>query len=510
MASTDPMMLLPSTGYGALIHRFDYLEETVAQKTEKMYYRSMNDPLDGLESAVTTLRVAWIGADAAAPADTVVPAASGDECAGAGPASELSRQQLVAVLERIGAVGRRLDGVRAQVAAELDRQSRSELGADSLAKQQGYRNPVQLIAAVTGVGAGDAKRLVAVGKAIQPRTTLVGEQLPPRRPHVAAAVEAATITSTAAGIIIAMLERVVVRACAQDREDAERILVESAPGLSVDDLRRLVCQAEAWLDQDGVEPAERDRRGQRYLRLWERDGFVHLDAKLDAATGGASVKAAIEGIVSAAFREGRDDVVPADDQPPAVVQRQADALVQLAEHGLGCDRGDLPLAGATVVVRMALETLRNGEGLARIDGITPPISAQAAAHHAATADVIPVVLDSEGEILHWGRRKRLFTPAQKLALVERDGGCAMCHLPPGMTKAHHLNWWKRDHGRTNIDEGVLLCESCHHRIHDNGWDIRIVGHGTKAEVWFLPPPAVDPARSPRLGGRARFDYARAG
>ncbi|MCG1038037.1 HNH endonuclease signature motif containing protein, partial [Polaribacter sargassicola] len=76
-------------------------------------------------------------------------------------------------------------------------------------------------------------------------------------------------------------------------------------------------------------------------------------------------------------------------------------------------------------------------------------------------------------ILDLGRENRLFTKAQKLALVERDGGCARCGLPPHMTKAHHLKWWKRDAGPTDLSNGVLLCESCHHRIHDNGWDIRI-------------------------------------
>jgi len=54
---------------------------------------------------------------------------------------------------------------------------------------------------------------------------------------------------------------------------------------------------------------------------------------------------------------------------------------------------------------------------------------------------------------------------------------------------------------------VLLCESCHHRIHDNDWEIRIEGRGSAARVWLIPPPNVDPHRRPRLGGRARYDIA---
>ncbi|WP_082297726.1 HNH endonuclease [Microbacterium sp. GCS4] len=83
----------------------------------------------------------------------------------------------------------------------------------------------------------------------------------------------------------------------------------------------------------------------------------------------------------------------------------------------------------------------------------------------------------------------------------------MCGLPPQMTKAHHLRWWHRDTGPTDLDNGVLLCESCHHRIHDNGWEIRIEGRGVAARVWLIPPASVDPARTPRLGGRARYDIA---
>jgi len=450
----------------------------------------MEDPLAGLEDAVGSLRDAWTGPRATA-----------------GPATNLARAELMRVLDRLGELSRRVDDLRAQVAAEIDRESRPELGVDSLARQQGYRSPAALIAATTGIGTGDAIRVVAVGKAIAPRQALTGEALPAKHPHVAESLHAGRIGQAAAAIIVAMLERVAVRSSVEDRANAEQTLVASAPGLSLDELRKLVTRAEAWLDQDGVEPAERDRRGEEHLHLFERDGFLHLEGQIEA-TRGAPVKVAIDALVSAGFRQAKDDVTKGDDDAVqrTVPQRQVDALIQLAEHALGCERKDLPLAGATVVVRMNLETLTDGIGLAEIDGITQPLSPAAARHIAASAGIIPAVLDGESEVMDWGRKKRLFTWAQQMALVERDGGCAMCNLPPGMTKAHHLEWWARDHGDTDIDNGVLLCELCHHRIHDNGWEIRIEGHGVKARVWFIPPVTVDLARTPRLGGRARFSY----
>jgi len=72
-----------------------------------------------------------------------------------------------------------------------------------------------------------------------------------------------------------------------------------------------------------------------------------------------------------------------------------------------------------------------------------------------------------------------------------------------MTKAHHIEWWARDLGATDLANGILLCETCHHLVHDNGWFIRIDGVGIRAKVWFLPPPGT--GAPPRLGGRARTE-----
>lgn len=108
---------------------------------------------------------------------------------------------------------------------------------------------------------GDANRLVAVGKAIASRQTLTGEPLPARHPHIAEAIHAGRLGQPAAAIIVGMLDRVALRAGADALELAERTLAQRAPGLTLDQVRKLVTFAEAWLDQDGVAPAEHDRRG---------------------------------------------------------------------------------------------------------------------------------------------------------------------------------------------------------------------------------------------------------
>lgn len=419
--------------------------------------------------------------------------------------SDLSREQLIKVNDAIGALHRRLDAVHADVAAEIARESRPELGADGLAKQQGFRTPAKLIAAATGVSTGDASRLVKVGEATAPRTDLLGDRLPAKYPLVREALASGDLSAQAAALIIGVLDRCRIAAGAERVAEGERVLTETAAGLALDDVRKLIVRAEAWLDPDGVEPRAEEQRGKRSLTMFERDGMVHINAQLDAETA-APVVTAIRGYVTSAFAARKDapDADAADADRRSVPMLQADALSMFCAHVLGCKGERLPLAGATIVVRMGLEDLQSGTGSATVDGIDQPVSIGAARRMAASGGVIPCVLGSDSEILDWGREKRLFTRAQRLALVERDGGCAMCGLPPEMTRAHHIRWWQRHRGPTDLSNGVLLCETCHHRIHDNGWDIRIDGVGADARVWFIPPPYVDPARTPRLGGRARF------
>lgn len=448
-----------------------------------------NRRLNPLREAVARLEAAW---------------------ADAGDATEMSRTQLLAVNEAIGALHRHADALHAEAAAAISHESRAELGPDSLAKQQGFRNPTQLIAATSGVSGADAARIVTVGEATARRTNLVGETLPARYPAVREALSAGRITAQVAALIVGMLDRVRVRVSGEVLSEGEQLLAGKAPGLALDDVRKLLVRVEAWIDPDGVAPREEDHRARRSLTMFERDGDLHLNGVFDAESA-APIKAALRGYVTAAFQARQDAVEPAapdaDRRPVPVLQ--ADTLSILCAHALSCDNGGVPLAGATVVVRVTLEDLMGGSGSATVDGTDQPISIGAARRLAASGGVIPCVLGEDSEILDWGREKRFFTRAQKLALAERDGGCAMCGLPPEMTKAHHIRWWTRDTGPTDLDNGILLCESCHHRIHDNGWDIRITGTGVTARPWFIPPPNVDPQQIPRLGGRARYDVAAA-
>jgi len=449
-------------------------------------------------------------------------AAALDALAAAGGAkapAALSPSALVEVNRAFGVLMRQVDAAFAPVAAEISRQSRPQLGGDSLAKKQGFRSPVALIQATTGASVGEAIRLVQVGESTAPRTSISGESRPAAHPHVAAAVAAGALSMTAASAIITLLDKLSLRVDSAHRDAAERDLCQRAPGLRADELTRLLAHAEAELDPDGLAAAHEEHRSARALRMQERDGMLHLTGVFDVATA-APIKTVLDAMVTRVLQNnehaprhehGHGHGGGGGDNPEAgalrdertVPQMRADALHELCAHALGCEQVPT-VATTTVVVRMTLDQLESGCGVARIDGFDASLPAAEVRRLAADLQVIPCVLGGDSEILDWGRTRRLFSPAQKLALAERDGGCAFCGAPPAWTHGHHIAWWNRDAVPTDLDNGVLLCTGCHHRIHSDGWEIRVDGVGVAARVWFIPPPWIDADRTPRIGGGARY------
>ncbi|MBM7503738.1 DUF222 domain-containing protein [Agromyces aurantiacus] len=447
-------------------------------------------------------------------------AALGEAWAGGSPAwsavrggaqvevEQLSDTGLMQATAALARVRRDVDALLSRVAAEVSKRSGPAFGDTGLAKAQGFQNPARLVAAATGGSLGDARRLIAVGTATAERQSFTGERLPSPHPHVGEALGSAAISVEAASAITAMLDRTSMRSDAGRARVVESALVELAERVPLETLLRGVREAEARLDPDGVEPREDELRMERSLTMREdARGMVHLHARLDPESA-AAVKAAIEALVGDALRRreprgaaGGGEPRPVIDDLRTIPQIQADALAALARHTLGCTQSATPLARTTVVVRIDLDALVSGLGHARIDGLDQPISAATARRMAADAELVPAVLGGESLPLDLGRAARLFTKAQRLALGERDGGCASCGQNIGYVEAHHIDWWERDAGPTDLANGVLLCSFCHHMIHRDGWQIR---PGPR-EIWFIPPPHIDPAQAPRLGGRARFE-----
>jgi hypothetical protein len=163
----------------------------------------------------------------------------------------------------------------------------------------------------------------------------------------------------------------------------------------------------------------------------------------------------------------------------AYPRRMGEAFVQLLE---AADPSRLPLHGGdatTVVVTVPLAALQAelaaadliGGGLVPGDDLTGDrISAAQARRLACTARILPVVLGGDSLPLDLGRARRLFSPAQRKALLVRDRTCRAegCDVPGTWCDAHHLDPWRAG-GSTDLADGVLLCSHHHHRIHDDAY-----------------------------------------
>ncbi|MFF2300167.1 DUF222 domain-containing protein [Arthrobacter sp. NPDC058127] len=125
---------------------------------------------------------------------------------------------------------------------------------------------------------------------------------------------------------------------------------------------------------------------------------------------------------------------------------------------------------------------------------TGPVRAATLRRLACDADIIPVVLGGEGQVLDIGRASRLFPPHLRKAITARDKGCAFpgCTMPAPWCEAHHIEYWSRG-GPTSAANGTLLCSHHHHLIHKEDWRIEV----QTGVPWFIPPPHTDPDRKPR-------------
>ena len=409
---------------------------------------------------------------------------------------DLARGDLLAAQAAVANVRRAAEVLLASIAGEVARRSAPDLGAGSLARAEGYSSAPRLIAAATGGSLADAHRLIEAGAAIAPPPGETDDA--PEPGSLRAALLAGEIGVEAGALIRATLGKV-----PDPDGELERRLVRQARDVSLHDLRTTCLRAEAFANNTAWREREKRQYALRFATMsTDAEGMMVLTARLDPPSA-LPVKTWLDAQVRDAFQRQRERGPQGASEPAdtrTAGQMRADALVALARHGLACEE---PTSGVstTVIVRMDVDTLRSGLGLGDADAVSAPISVEALRRAAADAEVIPMVLGGPSEVLDVGRSRRLFTRAQRLALVERDGGCAWCHAPPSYCEAHHIRWWDRDGGGTDLNNGVLLCTSCHHRLHDTGWEVTV----DAGRVWFVPPASVDPERVPWLGGRARLD-----
>src|SRR3954463_15599412 len=175
--------------------------------------------MSGMALARRTGAYVWLLADAHA-----LRSSETDEPSGI---AALPDATLLEALRRLSDARRTLDAERARVAAEVARRS-EPADESSLARRNGERNAVALVARETGSSATAARPLVDVGGAIASRRSLTGEPLPPAHPHLAAAVQAGQVSLELSRLILAALRKVEPVLSSAQLLDLEAHLVATA------------------------------------------------------------------------------------------------------------------------------------------------------------------------------------------------------------------------------------------------------------------------------------------
>ena len=296
----------------------------------------------------------------------------------------------------------------------------------------------------------------------------------------------ATAAAWRAGRITAGHARVIARVASDPEHCDEAALLAMACDHPVDVFSRMTRR---WMRAErSAAERRRQREARRASLVQDPDGSWRLSACFDADVG-KSVSLAF----NAMLRRFRND-----PPPPATIydgersgaHLRADALASLITGQAPCDRPDTML----LVIADYDVCARQLRGPRYDDG--QPGAADQSARVCAEAQILPAVFSADGDPLWLGRAARRASLGQRIVLAARDGGCVNCAAPADAAEPHHIRWHSRG-GPTDIDNLALLCDRCHHLIHDDDWHLRPHRHNRqRLQPRDTLPPVAQPAATP--------------
>ena len=323
-----------------------------------------------------------------------------------------------------------------------------------------------------------------------------------KAPVLREAVESGRVPQANARQLAAAVEKVGARAVESDGG-----LLDAAASMRPEQFTR---EARRWTtERDGDDGAGEHarQRARRRLRVWDGDdGMVHLHGEFDKVAGNR--------IANRLRRQARR-LLDDDKKTPSAKRRSfdqcmADALDNATHRAASrCDdtnTGDDDAAGSgTTGSDGCCDTNTAGSGRAgsggegrhyadicvmvRADDDTGRLVAELPDRTrlprsvldalSCDAAITAVICDRQGSPIWRSYASRGATETQKQILFAAYGGCFQCGANPGLCQIHHIEpvWLG---GRTEINNLVPLCWSCHSLIHEHGWWIlkRTLGHHT--------------------------------
>ncbi|MDE0601349.1 MAG: DUF222 domain-containing protein [bacterium] len=229
-------------------------------------------------------------------------------------------------------------------------------------------------------------------------------------------------------------------------------------------------------EDDGMSRLEH-QRSQRFakIRTDRTDGMTVLYGRFDPITGA---------LIETALSQKMDELWREEDPRARCTpgQRMADALAYLVtreetDEDTGKVRGPrLLLIADYDVINRELRNGRLGDGT--------PIPVEKIRDLACQSDILPAIFKGVSQPLDMGRSRRTASPAQRIALIARDKNCVGCGATANWCQSHHTIPWAVQ-GNTDINDMVLLCSRCHHKVHDDRWVVRRKPSGR----YYLKPPS---------------------
>ncbi|KRF36929.1 HNH endonuclease signature motif containing protein [Nocardioides sp. Soil805] len=343
--------------------------------------------------------------------------------------------------------------------------------ADDVAEESGDRDVAAWFACTARVDRGPARRDMRLARALELRWAMLAEG------HASGEV-----SSAQADVIAHALDELPDDTPSDVVLKAERVLVAHAASFAPQELRVLgsrildVVAPEVGEEQERRKLEDEERHARRTTSLTTRshgDGTTTIRIRVPDATAGRLLTYLHAWTNPRKHAGTHDGAGPegthgADDRSTVPYStRLGHAFCSLLEH---LDPTKLPVHGGTattVVITMDLDKLTSGLGVATTS-TGGRITAAEARRLACTAKIVPAVLGGTSEVLDLGRAKRLYDTAQRKAMGIRDQHCRAqgCDIPAAWCEAHHLIPWSQG-GRTDLDDGLLLCSHHHHRAHDD-------------------------------------------
>jgi hypothetical protein len=409
--------------------------------------------------------------------------------------SRASDAELIAAVRAWGAARRTVDAGLAQLAGVVAARSSLELGYDGLAQRAGARSPEAFVSQLTGTSGTEARAITTVG-------TMMNDPAP-WMAEVVTSVSDGTLSVGAAAAIQTGLGSPSSAVAADDLADAAHSLLETAGSLPPEKVARAARAVRDELDEAGVADREEMLRSKRALYLYpQANGMTRISGLLDPESA-ALVTDAIDAVTSP--KRGGPRFVDSDaaalakaieDDAREPQQLALDALVEMVRIAVAADSGRVfGLRKPSVRVHVTASDFAHGTGVGHLEGQTAAVSMKTVERLACSEGFTAIQFDDNGQALRLGQKPRTFTDKQKTVLAAIWGGCAVgsCDKPPSWTEAHHILHYQRDHGPTDIDNGILLCRFHHLLIHNNGWDIKRSGDPDTGGIEYsLEPPPSDP------------------